>query len=47
MARRFALASADGSWLDDSDKSALRLAMRKEIAALDAEFGYENKSPGV
>lgn len=47
MARRFSLASVDGSWLDDSDKSALRLAVRKEIAALDAEFGYENKAPGV
>lgn len=47
MARRFSLASIDGSWLDESDKSGLRLAMRKEIAALDREFGYANAAPGV
>lgn len=47
MARRFSLNSVEGSWLDESDKSALRIAFRKEIAALDAEFGYETATPTV
>jgi adenosine deaminase len=47
MARRFSLASVEASWLDESDKSALRLAFRKEIAALDAEFGYTAVTPSV
>ena len=47
MARRFSLASIDGAWLDESDKSALRLAVRKEIASLDREFGYTNATLGV
>ena len=40
MARRFSLNSVEGSWLDESDKAALRIAFRKDIAALDKEFGY-------
>ena len=40
MARKLSLNSVDGSWLDESDKSALRIAFRKEIAALDKEFSY-------
>ena len=47
MARRFSLNSVEGSWLDASDKSALRLAFRKEIAALDQEFGYTTAAPTV
>jgi adenosine deaminase len=47
MARRFSLNSVEGSWLDESDKSALRLAFRREIAALDKEFGYETAAPLV
>jgi adenosine deaminase len=47
MARKFSLNSVEGSWLDESDKSALRIAFRKEIAALDREFGYETASPTV
>jgi adenosine deaminase len=39
-ARRLVLASVEGSWLDDSEKSALHRAFRKEIAALDREFEY-------
>lgn len=40
-ARLFSLNSIEGSWLDESAKSALRMAFRKEIAALDKEFGYD------
>ena len=40
MARKFSLNSVEGSWLDESDKTTLRMAFRKEIAALDAEFSY-------
>lgn len=47
MARKFALNSVEGSWLDESDKSALRMAFRKEIAALDRGFGYETEAPTV
>jgi len=41
MARKFSLNSVEGSWLDESDKSALRIAFRQQIAELDQEFGYE------
>ena len=47
MARKFSLNSVDGSWLDESDKSALRMSFRKEIAALDKEFGYRTAAPTV
>ena len=47
MARKFSLNSVEGSWLDESDKSALRMAFRREIAALDKEFGYEPTAPAV
>jgi len=47
MARKFSLNSVDGSWLDESDKSVLRMAFRKEIAALDKEFGYATAVPTV
>ncbi len=47
MARKFSLNSVEGSWLDESDKSALRIAFRREIAALDKEFGYETAAPSV
>ena len=47
MARKFSLNSVDGSWLPESDKSALRLAFRREIASLDQEFGYETVAPTV
>jgi adenosine deaminase len=40
MARKFSLNSVEGSWLDESDKTTLRMTFRKEIAALDTEFGY-------
>jgi adenosine deaminase len=40
MARTFSLNSVDGSWLDESDKRALRTAFREQIAELDREFGY-------
>ena len=41
MARRFSLNSVEGSWLGEGEKAALRMSFRKEIAALDAAFGYE------
>jgi adenosine deaminase len=41
MARKFSLNSVEASWLKPAEKTALRLAFRKEIAALDKEFGYE------
>jgi adenosine deaminase len=47
MARKFSLNSVDGSWLDESAKSALRMSFRKEIAALDKEFGYTSAAPPV
>jgi adenosine deaminase len=47
MARKFSLNSVEGSWLDESDKSALRMAFRREIAALDKEFGYQTAAPTV
>ena len=47
MARKFSLNSVEGSWLDESDKSVLRIAFRREIAALDKEFGYETAAPTV
>jgi len=47
MARKFSLASVEGSWLHESDKSALRMAFRREIAGLDKEFGYEAAQPTV
>jgi len=47
MARKFSLASVEGSWLHESDKSALRMAFRREIAALDKQFGYEPAQPTV
>lgn len=47
MARKFSLTSVEGSWPDESDKSALRIAFRKEIAALDAEFGYATAATSV
>ena len=40
-ARTFSLNSIEGSWLDESAKAALRKTFRREIAALDKEFGYE------
>ena len=46
-ARLFSLNSVEGSWLDESSKAALRMAFRKEIAALDKEFGYETAAPPV
>jgi adenosine deaminase len=47
MARKFSLNSVEGSWLDESDKSALRMAFRRELAALDKQFGYETAAPTV
>jgi adenosine deaminase len=47
MARKFSLNSVEGSWLDESGKSALRMAFRKDIAALDREFGYATAAPTV
>ncbi|MBM3648067.1 MAG: adenosine deaminase [Alphaproteobacteria bacterium] len=47
MARKFSLNSVEGSWLDESDKSALRLAFRRDIAQLDKEFGYQTAAPTV
>jgi len=47
MARKFSLNSVEGSWLDESDKSALRIAFRRELAALDKQFGYETVAPTV
>jgi adenosine deaminase len=47
MARRFSLNAIEGSWLDESDKSALRIAFRKDFAALDEEFGYTATTPTV
>jgi adenosine deaminase len=47
MARKFSLNSVDGSWLDESGKSALRMSFRKETAALDAAFGYTTAAPTV
>jgi adenosine deaminase len=41
MARKFSLNSVEGSWLDESAKAALRIEFRRQIAALDKEFGYE------
>ncbi|MDB5488950.1 MAG: Adenosine deaminase [Reyranella sp.] len=42
MARKFSLNSVEGSWLDESDKAVLRIDFRRQIAALDKEFGYES-----
>jgi adenosine deaminase len=47
MARKFSLNSVEGSWLSESDKSALRIAFRRELAALDKKFGYETAAPTV
>jgi adenosine deaminase len=47
MARKFSLNSVEGSWLSESDKSALRIAFRRELAALDKQFGYETAPPTV
>jgi adenosine deaminase len=47
MARKFSLNSVEGSWLSESDKSALRIAFRRELAALDKQFGYETAQPTV
>jgi adenosine deaminase len=47
MARKLCLNSVEGSWLDESDKSVLRMAFRKDIAALDREFGYATTAPTV
>jgi adenosine deaminase len=47
MARKFSLNSVEGSWLSESDKSALRMAFRRELAALDKQFGYETAQPTV
>jgi adenosine deaminase len=47
MARKFSLNSIEGSWLDESDKSTLRMAFRRELAALDKQFGYETAAPTV
>ena len=46
-ARMFSLNSVEASWLSESDKAALRRSFRKEIAALDKEFGYETAAPTV
>jgi adenosine deaminase len=45
LARKFSLNSVEGSWLDESAKSALRIAFRREIAELDRTFGYEIAGP--
>jgi len=45
--RKFSLNSVEGSWLDESDKSALRMAFRRKIAALDKQFGYDTAAPTV
>jgi hypothetical protein len=47
MTLKFSLNLVDGSWLEKSEKSALRRSFRAEIAALDKEFGYESSPQPV
>ena len=46
-ARLFSLNSVEASWLDESDKARMRIDFRRQIAALDQEFGYESAAKPV
>jgi adenosine deaminase len=43
----FSLNSVEASWLDESDKARMRIDFRRQIAALDNEFGYANAAKPV
>jgi adenosine deaminase len=46
-AQMFSLNSVEASWLDESDKARMRIDFRRQIAALDNEFGYANAAKPV